>query len=164
MPPLHHRAPGAIGAAAASPAEAGAAAAPFVGVIPDGIHVHPATLRLLSGLQLIFTTDRVSPAGDCGAGTLGGPPAALHVIAGAARLADGTLAGSTITMLDGARLMLEGLGGDWARVCAVCAENPARLLGLHRRGRLALRQRADLMLVDQGLNLKAVYIGGREID
>jgi N-acetylglucosamine-6-phosphate deacetylase len=136
-----------------------------VGVIPDGIHVHPATLRLISGLQLIFITDRVSPAGNGGTvGTLGGPPAALRVIAGAARLADGTLAGSLITMLDGARLMLEELGGDWAGVCAVCAENPARLLGLHRRGRLAPRQRADLMLVDQRLNLKAVYIGGREID
>jgi N-acetylglucosamine-6-phosphate deacetylase len=166
MPPLHHRAPGPVGAAAMIMQPIGGQrTTPYVGVIPDGIHLHPATLRLISGLQLIFTTDRVSIAGDGAAATLFGQPyAGLHLRDGAARLADGTLAGSTVTMLDGARLMINELGGDWARVSEVCTVNPARLLGLHDRGELALGRRADLILVDRELNLKAVYIDGREID
>jgi N-acetylglucosamine-6-phosphate deacetylase len=161
MPPLHHREPGAIGAAAELVRPG---AGPFVGVIPDGVHLHPATLRLISGLQLVFTTDRVSVAED-GATTMlfGQPHPGLHVQDGAARRADGTLAGSTITMLDGARRMINELGGDWERVAEVCATNPARVIGLRDRGILAPRQRADLLLLDHELNLKAVYIGGREI-
>ena len=162
MPPLHHRTPGAVGAAAAL---ARPDTGPYVGVIPDGIHLHPATLRLVSGLQLVFTTDRVSVAGDGDAATIFGEPnPGIHVYDGAARLANGTLAGSTITMLDGARRMMNELGGDWERVAEVCARNPARVLGLHDRGVIALRRRADLVLLDRELNLQAVYIGGREID
>ncbi len=162
MPPLHHRTPGAVGAAATL---AHGDTGPYVGVIPDGIHLHPATLRLVSGLQLVFTTDRVSVAGDGDAATIFGQPnPGIHVTGGAARLADGTLAGSTITMLDGARRMMNELGGDWERVAEVCARNPARVLGLHDRGAIALRRRADLVLLDRELNLQAVYIGGREID
>jgi N-acetylglucosamine-6-phosphate deacetylase len=162
MPPLHHRAPGAVGAAAAL---ADRDVGPYVGVIPDGIHLHPATLRLVSGLRLVFTTDRVSVAGDGDAATIFGQPnSGIRVTGGAARLADGTLAGSTITMLDGARWMMNELGGDWERVAEVCARNPARVLGLHDRGAIALRRRADLVLLDRELNLQAVYIGGREID
>ena len=161
MPPLHHRTPGVIGAAAGI---AGVAAGPYVGVIPDGVHLHPATLRLIAGLKLVFTTDRVSVTEDGAAPTIFGQPhRGLHVVDGAARLADGTLAGSTITMLDGARRMINELGGDWGRVGEVCATNPACLLSLNDRGRLAVGRRADMLLLDRQLNLKAVYIGGREI-
>jgi N-acetylglucosamine-6-phosphate deacetylase len=162
MPPLHHRAPGAVGAAAAL---AHGDVGPYVGVIPDGVHLHPAILRLIAGLPLVFTTDRVSVAGEDGtATTFGQPDPAIHLTDGAARFPDGTLAGSTITMLDGARRMMNELGGDWERVAEVCARNPARVLGLHDRGAIALRCRADLVLLDRELNLQAVYIGGREID
>jgi N-acetylglucosamine-6-phosphate deacetylase len=163
MRPFHHRSPGAVGAAADCKH---ANADPYVGVIPDGAHLHPATLRLIDGLKLIFTTDRVSVAGTEGAvaSISGLAHPEIHFRDGAARLADGTLAGSTITMLDGARRMINELGGDWSRIAAVCAFHPARLLGLGDRGAVESRLRADLILLDQQLNLKAVYIGGREID
>jgi N-acetylglucosamine-6-phosphate deacetylase len=163
MPPFHHRMPGAAGAAGDCKHPE---ADPFVGVIPDGIHLHPATLRLISGLKLIFTTDRVSVAGADGAvaSIFGQPHPEIHLGDGAARFADGRLAGSTITMLDGARRMINELGGDWSRIAAVCALHPARLLGLRDRSAIAPRSRADLILLDRQLNLKAVYIGGREID
>jgi N-acetylglucosamine-6-phosphate deacetylase len=167
MPPFHHRAPGAAGAAAdCTRPDADAAADPYVGVIPDGIHLHPATLRMVGGLKLIFTTDRVSVAGTDGAtaSIFGQPHPEISLRDGAARLTDGTLAGSAITMLDGARRMINELGGDWSRLAAVCTLNPARLLSLSDRGAIAPRLRADLILLDQQLNLKAVYIGGREID
>lgn len=166
MAPFHHRAPGAVGAAVdAARADTRTGKGVYVGLIPDGVHLHPATLRLVAGLNAIFTTDRVSVAGDASAPTIfGHPRPALHLREGAARLADGTLAGSTITMLDGARRLLNELGGDLARVAEVCAHNPARLLGLHDRGAIAARRRADLILLDRRLNLKAVYIGGRELD
>jgi N-acetylglucosamine-6-phosphate deacetylase len=163
MPPFHHRTPGAAGAAGNCKYLDDD---PYVGVIPDGIHLHPATLRLIGGLKMIFTSDRVSVAGADGAvaSIFGLPHPEIHLGDGAARLPDGTLAGSTTTMLDGARLMINQLGGDWPRVAEVCALHPARLLGLRDRGAIASGLRADLILLDRQLNLKAIYIGGREID
>jgi N-acetylglucosamine-6-phosphate deacetylase len=164
MPPLHHRAPGVVGAAAGIQRSAHSAR-PFVGVIPDGVHLHPATLHLLIGLPLVFTTDRVSLAGEgVAARAFGQPSASLRVQDGASRFSDGSLAGSVITMHDAAKRLTDELGGDWARVAQACSQNPARLLGLLDRGSVELGQRADLILVDEQFNLKAIYIHGREID
>jgi N-acetylglucosamine-6-phosphate deacetylase len=159
MPAFHHRSPGAAGAAAH-------ASRPFVGVIPDGVHLHPATISLLGGLRTVFVTDRVSLAGldQNSAPVFGKRVPAMKSIGGAAGRNDGKLVGSTITMLDGARLMIEQLGGDWAAVCSVTAIRPAAVLGLRDRGSLTTGKRADLILLDQQLHLKAVFIGGREID
>jgi N-acetylglucosamine-6-phosphate deacetylase len=117
-------------------------------------------------LRTVFVTDRVSLAGldENGAPVFGERVPAMKLIGGAAGRNDGKLVGSTITMLDGARLMIEQLGGDWAAVCSVTAIRPAAVLGLRDRGSLTTGKRADLILLDQQLHLKAVFIGGREID
>ena len=162
MRPLHHREPGIAGAALDADA--------FTAIIPDGVHVHPAVLRTIwfrhQPGRTLFTTDRIAPAGaeNCAAKAFGGSIGELKVAGGAGRAADGTLAGSVITMLDGVRLM-----NDYARIGffgafrAACA-NPAAVLELHKdRGSLDLGARADLLLFDRDFNLKTVFLGGREI-
>jgi N-acetylglucosamine-6-phosphate deacetylase len=161
MPPFHHRAPGSIGAAAADDYPR-----PSVMLIPDGIHVHPATLRLCRGLHTVFVTDRVT-AGDSEeavATMFGQLRQGVHREGPVIRLADGTLAGSTISMLDATRIMARELGGGMMGAEIVTSRHPAHALRLRDRGRIAPRARADLILLDKQLNLKAVVIGGREID
>jgi N-acetylglucosamine-6-phosphate deacetylase len=163
MPPMHHRSPGAAGAAL-SPSYAKAA------LIPDGIHVHPAVLRMAwrsrDPADTVLTTDRIALAGtEAPAQTLLGNTAnAASMHGGVARLADGTLAGSVITMLDGIRMMNECVGSGFFGAFRGASHNPASILRLKDRGSLMRRARADLLLLDRDLNLKAVFIGGRELD
>ncbi|MGH8011505.1 MAG: N-acetylglucosamine-6-phosphate deacetylase [Candidatus Binataceae bacterium] len=162
MRPLHHRSPGIISAALApSPA--------YAALIPDGVHVHPHVIRMVWRLRgahgIVLTTDRVALAGADGTvpAMFGG---GLHaqVRDGAARLADGTLAGSIITMLEGARLMVERVGATVGEVALMASTNPARILGRKTLGRLSQGATADLIVLDRELKLKAVFVWGREID
>ncbi len=160
MRPLRHRDPGVITAAllpsAAMPA-----------VIPDGVHVDPAVLKLVyqarGATGMILTSDRVALGGDAGTASRPVGRAPARVKDGAARLADGTLAGSVISMLDGTRLMVERVGASIGAIAMMSAANPAALLGVQDCGRLKIGMRADLLLLSRDLKLKAVFIGGREI-
>jgi N-acetylglucosamine-6-phosphate deacetylase len=165
MPPLHHRTPGVVGAAL-SPSTARAA------VIPDGVHLHPALLNT-PNLNPVITTDRVALAGTDGASMplFGGLVKEARTENGAARLPDGTLAGSVISMLDGLHLTSKRLVGNGWSISGVLSEygemsafGPSAILGLPDRGRIEPGWRADLIVLDGDLNLKAVFIGGRELD
>jgi N-acetylglucosamine-6-phosphate deacetylase len=165
MPPLHHRTPGVVGAAL-SMSTARAA------IIPDGVHLHPALLDT-PNLNPVVTTDRVALAGTDGApmALFGGLIQQAHTVGGAARLPDGTLAGSVITMLDGLHLTTKRLMGKGWSLNGVLAEygemsafGPSAILGLADRGRIESGWRADLIVLDRELNLKAVFVGGRELD
>jgi N-acetylglucosamine-6-phosphate deacetylase len=165
MPPLHHHTPGAVGAAL-SLSTARAA------IIPDGVHLHPALLDT-PNLNPVITTDRVALASTDGApmALFGGLIQEARTAEGAARLPDGTLAGSVITMLDGLhftskRLLGRGwsLNGILAEYGEMSAFGPSAILGLADRGRIEAGWRADLIVLDRDLNLKAVFIGGRELD
>ena len=165
MPPLHHRTPGAVGAALSlSPARAA--------IIPDGVHLHPALFDT-PHLNPVITTDRVALAGTDGApmALFGGLIEQAQTAGGAARLPDGTLAGSVITMLDGLHLTAQRLlakgwspGGVLAEYGEMSAFGPSAILGLVDRGRIEPGWRADLIVLDGELNLKAVFVGGRELD
>ncbi|MDO8432668.1 MAG: N-acetylglucosamine-6-phosphate deacetylase [Candidatus Binatus sp.] len=160
MRPLNHRDPGVIASALApSPA--------FAALIPDGVHVHPEMLRLAwrargkSGMLIV--TDKVllanavaNPGGSVGRGR-------ASIRDGAVRLADGTLAGSIISMLDGVRLMIDKVGVTIGDAAMLAATNPANLLGAIDRGRIQLDARADLIVLSRALELKAVFLGGREL-
>ncbi|MGH7934773.1 MAG: amidohydrolase family protein, partial [Candidatus Binataceae bacterium] len=167
MRPLHHRDPG-VATAALMPSAARAA------IIPDGVHVHPEVLRMAWRLRgadgLILATDRVALAGSDGYNARDAPPlfggalTAVTLNAGAARLPDGTIAGSVITMLDGVRLMVEQVGASVGEAALMASTNPAQTLGRKNLGRLAPGMLADLIVLDRELKLKAVYVWGREID
>jgi N-acetylglucosamine-6-phosphate deacetylase len=159
MRPFHHREPGAVGAALTLPAV-------FPALIADGVHVHPAALGIARRWGAFLTTDRVALAGTdrASAPLFGGLVTQARIDSGAARLPDGTLAGSIITMLESVRTMIKhGLMNDWS-IRRRTSEAPAEVLGLKDRGIIKSRARADLILVDARLNIKAVFVGGRELD
>ena len=160
MRPLNHRDPGVI-AAALTPSRALAA------IIPDGVHVHPSILDLAYRSRgkdgMLLVTDKVVLAGtavDSGA-NVGRATATIRD--GAVRLADGTLAGSIISMLDGVRLMVEKTSATIGDAAVMASTNPAILLGAPDRGRLQPNARADLIVLTPALELKSVIISGREI-
>ncbi|HUY38018.1 MAG TPA: N-acetylglucosamine-6-phosphate deacetylase [Candidatus Binataceae bacterium] len=160
MRPLGHRDPGVIAAALAK-SEARPA------IIPDGVHVHAEMLRLAyvaRGMKgLIITSDKVALAGTEQDAALEVGRARAKIDRGAARLADGTLAGSIISMLDGVRLMVRDLGVPVAEAAVMAATNPAAVGGFKDRGRLDPGTRADLIVLSRALELKAVFIAGREL-
>ena len=112
---------------------------------------------------LVLTTDKVSLAGTSGDATLEVGRARAGIDRGAARLADGTLAGSIISMLDGVRLMVNEVGVPLAEAAVMAATNPAAVLGVRDRGQLVQRTWADMIIVNRKLELRAVFVAGREL-
>lgn len=152
MPGLHHREPGMAGAALAH--------AEYAEIIPDLLHVHPGAIRaaLRSIPKLYCVTDSTAAAGmPDGEYMLGRQ--VVHKCMGGVRLADGTLAGSTLTM-DQALRNLVSIGLSIEDASRRVSTNAADYLGESRRGRLAPGCFADLVVLDRNLCIKAVYIEG----
>ena len=156
MSRLDHRSPGMVGAALAH--------ANFAEIIPDLLHVHPGAIKAaMRAIPKVYcVTDSTSASGmPDGEYMLGRQ--VVHKCLGGVRLADGTLAGSTLTMDQALRNLVKiGLELDDAskRVSTYAAD----FLGLSDRGRLQVHAYADLVVLDRDLNLVAVYIEGEKIE
>ena len=158
MAALGHRAPGVIAAAS----DAGAT----VELICDGLHVHPAVVRLtcrLFGDKLVLISDssRCSgmPDGDY---ELGGQAVAMKGGRVTLRGTD-TLAGSSIHLLDGVRRAVS-FGIPLAAAVIAATLTPARVIGMDGRiGSLAVGKCADFVLLDRELEVCAVFIDGEQI-
>jgi N-acetylglucosamine-6-phosphate deacetylase len=152
MPGLHHRNPGMAGAALAH--------AEYAEIIPDLLHVHPgAILAALRAIPKLYcVTDSTAAAGmPDGQYMLGRQ--VVHKCMGGVRLADGTLAGSTLTM-DGALRNLVKLGLPLADAAQRVSTHAADYVGEPHRGRLAPGCFADIVVLDRALNLRAVLVEG----
>lgn len=161
MPPLLHRAPGPIGACLTD-------ARVTCELIVDNLHLDPTMVMLAhaakgaTGLSLI--TDAISAAG-VGDGDYVLGELAVRVSGGAARLVDadgghGSLAGSTLTM-DAALRNAVAAGVPLTDAVMAASTNPARLLGLGDvTGSIAAGCRADLVVLDRELTVRAVLAGG----
>lgn len=153
MRPIHHREPGPVLASL----DAGVACE----AINDGIHLHPAVLRevLARGAdRLVLITDAIDATGiGDGEYVLGGQPVVVRD--GAARLHSGSLAGSSLTM-DAALARAVRDGVDLPVAAAAAATNPARVIGLGDRGRLAPGARADMVVLDDELRVRRVMREG----
>ncbi len=152
MSGLDHRAPGAVGAAFAC--------AEWAEVIADLVHVAPTALaaarRAIPNLYVV--TDATAGAGMPD----GDYPLGRHVAmkrGNVLRLADGTLAGSALTM-DRALRNLTGLGVPFDEAARRLSTLPADWLGLADHGRLAPGARADLVVLDAALAVVEVRIAG----
>lgn len=157
MSALHHRAPGAAGAALAH--------ARHAEIIPDLLHVHPgairAALRAIPGLYCV--TDATAAAGMPDGEYRLGRQIVTRCMGGV-RLADGSLAGSVLTM-DQALRNLVGLGLSLADASARVSRHAADYLGLSQLGRLQAGAAADYVVLDaQSLLLRQVVIDGEAID
>ncbi|HIE47501.1 TPA: N-acetylglucosamine-6-phosphate deacetylase, partial [Candidatus Bipolaricaulota bacterium] len=159
MSPFHHRAPGAVGAALDSDA--------YVELICDGIHIHPAVVRLIAKVKgfdrICLVTDAISaaglPDGEYSLGNL-----AVFVREGVARLSDGTLAGSTLTMDRAVRNFMDYTGCSLPEAVRCASLNPARLLGIDdRKGSLEVGKDADLVIFDQHLTVHYTILGGEVV-
>lgn len=143
MGPMHHREPGLAGAALDDDRLTPT-------LIADLVHVHPAVLRLAIDRKpnIVLVTDRVA-IGDA------------HVTDdGAARLADGTLVGSTLSMDQAVRNTV-ALGVPIERAVEMAATIPSHALGLTDRGRIVPGARADLVALDpDSLAVRAVWLAG----
>lgn len=148
MAPLHHRDPGIIGAAADSPHV-------MVEVICDGIHVHPAVIRMIFAMfgpdRVVLISDAMRAAGmEDGTYELGGQE--VRKAGSRATLADGTLAGSVTNLFDCMKNAVAfGIPLEDAVKAATC--NPARSIGDRSVGVLAPGREGDVLLVDGDLNL-----------
>ena len=156
MSRFDHRAPGMVGAALAH--------AEYSEIIPDLLHVHPGAIKaaLRSIPHLYCVTDSTSASGmPDGQYMLGRQ--IVHKCLGGVRLEDGTLAGSTLTM-DQALRNLVSIGLSLEEASHRVSTYAADYLGLSERGRLQAEAFADLVVLDEALNLIAVYVEGEKID
>jgi N-acetylglucosamine-6-phosphate deacetylase len=158
MSPIRHRTPGAPTAALLD-------GRVTVQLIADGVHTHPAILRLVATAKpegLCLITDSMMAAGlEDGLYELGGQD--VIVKNGEARLREGNLAGSLLTMDEALRRMTALAALPLARVVAMATLNPARALGIADMGRIEPGYMADLCLLDDKLRPARTWISGKTV-
>ncbi len=150
MPPLGHRDPGLAGALLTNKSC-------VTGIIPDGIHTHPAVVDLIWEAKGRHGVNLVSDA----MAALGMPPGQYHlndfevvVTESDARLADGTLAGSILPLDVALRNLINFTGCSLSDALAAITTTPATVLGIsHQRGRVAPGLIADLVLLNQDVEV-----------
>lgn len=157
MAPLGHRQPNLPGALLST-------AGIYCGLIADGIHLHPATVALAYRAkgrdQLILVTDAMAALGMAvGRYQLG--EFSTIVDETSARLDDGTLAGSLLSMDSALRNICDFAGVPLTEAIYCCTMTPAHFLGLQDRGMLEPGKRADLVLLDSEQKIHSTYVAGK---
>ena len=157
MTGLHHRDVGVVGWALTKKGVT-------FDIIADGVHVHPRMVefacRTKSPENVCLISDAVLPTG-LGDGDFEIWGEKISVTNGQTRNERGSIAGSVITMLDAARMMLS-LGFSPAEVARMASANPARLLGIEEtHGSIETGKRADLVALDGAGAVKFVMVGGK---
>ena len=157
MTPLQGRDPGVVGAALEDPHS-------WCGVIVDGVHVHPASLRVALAAKprgkIVLVTDAMPMVGS------DDPSFNLYgetIVAkdGVVRNAAGSLAGSALDMASAVRNTVQMLGLPLEEAARMASTYPAQFLGIDDyRGRIAPGCAADLVLLDDALQVRETWIGG----
>jgi N-acetylglucosamine-6-phosphate deacetylase len=158
MPSLHHRDPSPLAAIFERPGVT-------CQVITDGVHIHPAVVRLgyksLGPERFVTITDGIQALGlpdgryvynnmeyECRNGT--------------PRYKDGTLIGTAVPLNDLLTRLMRFTGCPLSEAIRTVTENPARVLGLdQRKGRIALGYDADLVILENDLSVNTTLVGGR---
>jgi N-acetylglucosamine-6-phosphate deacetylase len=156
MPQLASRQPGPIAVALETPGC-------WYGLIADGVHVHPAMLRLaLRGAgQAMLVTDAMPPVGGARSSfRLYGEE--IVVRDGRCLRSDGTLAGAALDMANAVRNCVRLVGAPLPTALRMASTAPAAFLGLsHRLGRIAPGYRADLVAFDpESISVHATWVAG----
>lgn len=160
MTGLHHREPGALGAVLTLPQVR-------CELIADNIHVHPGAMRLLLAAKgvsnVILITDAIRGAGMPD-GVYQVDEREITITDGCARLPDGTLAGSILTMNVALRNLMNATGAPLERVWPTTSLNAAQSVGIaSRKGSLEIGKDADLVLVDDSINVHLTMVEGRVV-
>lgn len=157
MPALHHREPALTGAVLADERVT-------VGLIADGIHVHPALIKLLWQLlwdgRLNLVTDAMAALGkEPGTYRLG--DLTVTVTGETCRLSDGTLAGSILSLDKAVRNLISFTGCSLSQALRTVTATPANVLGIaNRKGQIAPGFDADLVLLTADYHVEATVVDG----
>lgn len=159
MSPLHHREPGVAGAALEQDV--------YCELITDNVHVHPAVQRLVYRTKakdkILLVTDsmRACMLSD-GESELGGQT--VFVKDQVARLADGTIAGSVLTMNRGIKHFWENTKAPLPEIITMAAANPAQELGLYQQmGSIQVGKLADLTVFNEAVDIFATIVHGKNV-
>lgn len=161
MSPLTGREPGAVGAALEDRDS-------WIGIIADGVHVHPASLRVALAAKprgkVMLVTDAMPPVGaDSPSYELYGEM--ITAVDGVVRNAAGSLAGSALDMATAVRKAVHLLGLPLDEAARMASRYPAQFLNLDDRlGEIAEGYQADLVLLDDALQVRATWIAGERED
>lgn len=157
MSGLHHRQPGTLGAVLSDDRI-------YAQLIADNIHVHPAAMNILARCKgpdrTLLITDAMRATGlPEGAYDLGGQ--AVTVRGQECRLADGTLAGSVLTLERGLKNFMAASGWPLDKAWPAASRTAAQALGLdHAMGSIAAGYAGDLVLLDEELEVVATIVAG----
>ena len=154
MRPLAHRDPGVVGAALIRPDV-------VLQAIVDGVHLDPDVVRLLWRVgagRLSLVTDAIAGAG-LGDGTYALGEIEIVVADDVVRSGDGVLAGSALTMIEAVRNLV-AVDVPLERALEAATSIPARVLGERALGRLAPGARADIVVLDDALEVVRTLVGG----
>jgi len=156
MPPLGHRIPG-LAAAVLEHEDV------TVEIVCDGVHVHPAMVRIAmaakSPSRVMAVTDGTSGSG-LPYGSRAGLGGRTIIVRDAAYLDDGTLAGSVLTMDRAFAMLVSVMGMGLPDAAAVCATTPARALGLRGFGVIAPGAAADLAVLAPDFTVHQTWLSG----
>lgn len=159
MSPLHHRRPGVVGAVL----DTGI----YCELITDNVHVHPALQRLVYRVKqkdkILLITDsmRACMLSD-GESELGGQT--VFVKNQVARLADGTIAGSVLTLNQGIKHFRENTKASLPEAIAMASVNPAKELGIyHETGSIQVGKQADLTVFDEEIDIFTTIVQGETV-
>lgn len=158
MSRFDHRSPGVVGALLTDPRVT-------VEIISDGIHLHPAALKLAVAARgprdIALITDAVAAAG-LPDGEYTFVNRSVHVASGSVHLADGTLAGSVLTLDHAVRNMVALAGTSWPDALRMATLTPATITGIsHRKGGVAPGMDADLVILDEQGQVRQTWIRGQ---
>lgn len=159
MPPLHHRKPGLVGAVLTAPSVT-------AGIIVDGIHLHPAMIKMIYQMKgaanLNLVTDAMAGMGmPPGRYQLSGQTVLVDETSARLDNVEGTLAGSILTFDEAVRNMQQWSGCSLAEAVQMASLNPARLLGLENKGRIAPGGDADMVILSTEGEVEATFVAGR---
>jgi N-acetylglucosamine-6-phosphate deacetylase len=157
MSSLSHREPGLPGALLSRDDV-------YIGIIADGLHVHPALISIMlkvkGGSSLILVSDAMS--------ALGMPPGVysqigekVYVDKSSARLSDGTLAGSILGLDQALRNLISYTNCSLEDAILTITSTPAKLLQLDRKGSIIVGYDADLTFLTPSMDVAATMIAGK---
>jgi len=158
MRPFSHREPGVIGALFTDERVA-------CEIICDGIHLHPAAMKTAVKVKgkdkIILVSDAMMATGlEDGTYDLGGQD--VFVKDGVARLENGALAGSTLTLNRAVYNMVHLVGVPLTHAVQMATLNPARAIGLDKeKGSIEIGKDADLIAFDEELNISLAMVNGK---
>lgn len=161
MPPLHQFEPGLVGAILSEPGLR-------FGLIPDGIHVHPALIQLIWKLtgpgRMTLVSDAMSALGREPGRYRLGDHQEIVVDGTSARLPDGVLAGSILAQNVALHNLIAFTGCSLEEALTCMTSTPADLLGLSGEiGRLAPGCKADFVLLTPELDVVSTFVDGRRV-